>query len=269
LYIYLKQERNQMQWRKSKNFISLFVFMFLSFGQVVLTIAQNAESRRADVPPPSSESFSPATDLLSPWRSSRCARLGREMFGHSCVNYVGDEYVNNAIVTLYNEDGTVWRKIDLSAGSSQFPKDFLPFAVNWTATVTILRMVGESRSWYKVEINEDTRATKYARRDDKSWSRTSWEGWLYYSVNFELDENQAPLRDAPNGRVIPTSDSVKFDVVRFLKADGDWAYVEGNANPRMPNPEFHRGWLRWRNGRQILVGCYFNDFKVPSSVTEP
>ncbi len=53
-------------------------------------------------------------------------------------------------------------------------KDFIPFStdVRYGPLGVILRMVGESPIWYEVEINENTRATKFARRNDKAWSRT-------------------------------------------------------------------------------------------------
>ncbi len=85
-------------------------------------------------------------------------------------------------------------------------------------------------------------------------------------MNLYLDKDQAQLRDAPDGKIIASSESIKFERVKFLKAEGDWAYLEGIAKPQTPNPEIYIGWIRWRNGRNILVGYYFNQFKVPETL---
>jgi hypothetical protein len=71
------------------------------------------------------------------------------------------------------------------------------------------------------------------------------------------------LRDKPNGKVIEKSGDFEIDTVYFLKADGDWAYVRiGTVQPKIM-----KGWMRWRNGREFLVGCVFNNFKVPEPQT--
>ena len=253
-------------------FFCLSVFFIGSARHPVF--AQGIPNKRLrELPTPTSEDFSATSDLLAPWRGSKCALKGSEILHHLCVNYVGDQYVNNSVVTLYNSDGTIWRKLELNSPAPDYYQrtginDFVPFSTglaDWS-DIVILRMIGESPNWYKVEINESTRATKFARRNDKAWSRTNWEGWLYYSTNLYLDNGQAPLMDAPNGKIIAASESIKFERVHFLRADGDWAYVEGFANPRMPNPERYKGWLRWREGRKILVGCYFNGFKTSETL---
>jgi hypothetical protein len=254
-----------------KTFVFSCVLSFpLSLASMPILAQQVINYDAKDIPPPKAETFSATTDLLAPWRSSRCALKASEILNHLCVDYVGDEYVNASVVTLYNSDGTIWHKLELNVGAPGYfldagIKDFIPFSTSVPSYPhsIILRMAGESPNWYEVEINEDTKTTKYARRGDKAWSKTRWDGWLYKSVNLYLGQDQPPLRDAPNGKIIAASELIKFERVQFLKAEGDWAYVEGLANPRIPKPEFHRGWLRWRNGRNILVGCIFNSFKVP------
>lgn|ERR1043166_2866273 len=243
------------------------VIVVVFFTSIAGAIAHAQNIEKYIPPPPNREVFSPASDLLAPWRSSRCALKGREMLGQVCVNYGGADYRNNSVLLLYNEDGTTWRRFDLTVGSPGYPlkagvRDFVPFVTSGIGEVIILRIVGESRNWYKVEINENDRTTKFARRDDKTWSKTNWDGWLYYSVNLYLDETQDALRDSPNGKIIAASASIKFERVRFLKANGDWAYVEGMTDPH--TSMIYRGWIRWKNDRDILVGCYFNDFKVPT-----
>ena len=75
-------------------------------------------------------------------------------------------------------------------------------------------------------------------------------------TNLELALNHDPLRDAPDGRIIPVSADLKFNRVRFIRTDGDWAYVNGRelTNGTLTQPNF--GWIRWRRGRKILVGAF-------------
>lgn len=252
---------------------SVFSLCLLGFiiGQgMAPALAQQSQGNESDrISIPKLEDFLPANDLLAPWRSSKCALKGSEILNHLCVDYVGDEYVSASVVTLFNGDGTIWHRLELANSPGNYRRagitDFVPFSTgyNKSSDMVILRVVGESANWYQVEVNENTRETRYVRKDDKSWSRTKWDGWLFVSVNLVLADNQEPFRDRPDGKIIAASESIKFERVKFLKADGDWAFVEGISNPRMPNPQFHTGWIRWRKGRQILVGCIFNRYVAP------
>lgn len=223
---------------------------------------------KTDIPAPRTETFRDADALLAPWRSSRCALMGREILTKSCVGYLGDEYYRASRVVLYNSDGFVWRTLELNLDSEDYYgrqeiPDLSPFATSSPSGPQsfILRIVRKSSHWHEVEINENTRLTKFALRSDKQWAETPWDGWLYQGVNLYLAEDAEPLREEPDGRVIPGS--TDFDRVRFLEAKGDWAFVEGRSPRLSLNPTLVRGWLRWRDGRKILVGCYFNQFRPP------
>src|SRR4051812_34981530 len=83
--------------------------------------------------PPTSEKFSPASDLLAMWRISKCAVKGKEILGHACWGYGGDEYINSSRATLYNPDGSIWHRLELNPRSTTYYskvgiRDFIPFA---------------------------------------------------------------------------------------------------------------------------------------------
>ena len=245
------------------------VWLFLSLAIAVSFSGASIVHSQKSFSTPESQEFVSTDDLLAPWRSSRCALLGKEILNQLCVDYVGDDYLRMSKLDLFNADGSIWRTLELNIespdyfGNSKIP-EFLPFAKNFTGQTIVLRLVGVSEDWYKVEINENTQATRYARRADKAWSRTNWEGWLYKSVTLALADDHEPLRDAPGGKIIPAARTIRFKRVKFLRAEGEWAYIQGIASSNEPKPELYSGWLRWRDGRKILVGCYFNDQKAPA-----
>jgi hypothetical protein len=176
---------------------------------------------------------------------------------------------------LYDENGALWYRFSLSLAKDDFflkskKKGFLPLAPElreirdyepaFPPDLVILRMVGESEHWYEVEINEKTKETKFVLKNDPLWAKTRWSYWLYYGWNLKLDGNKVKLLDNPDGKIIETSADINFGEVKFLKADGDWAHVEGiDKNIK------YRGWIKWRDGRKFLVGCIFNDYKIPES----
>ena len=120
----------------------------------------------------------------------------------------------------------------------------------------VLRANGESEHWYRVIVNEETGDVAYILKTDPEWLKTTFEYWLNGSSILRPLGSFLPLLDTPNGKVIPATEGMIFDQLYFLKLDkpdGEWAYVETPENPIV-----HKGWIRWRNGREFLVDCYFS-----------
>lgn len=243
------------------------MLLFLITLGIGIVFPQNsADLNIASIPQPAEEEFQPATDLVSPWRSSGCNLMGMEFKEPNCYHVKNDMWRISDMLTLYNQDGTVWYRFSLAPQKSDYflknPKPgFLPFATPFSPepSVVLLRMVSESPNWYEVEVNEQTRATKFVSKNDPMWGTTKWSYWLYESVILKLDGTQY-LRDKPNGEVIAESANVQFDKVKFLKQNGDWAFVHEFAKPNG-----YHGWIRWRKGRDIMVGCLYNNNKVPET----
>lgn len=238
--------------------------------------AQNDAGPSEDkVLPASKEKFQEASDLVSPWRVSGCLvyTWGVDWTGEhpDCYRARGKEWLNAHYLTLYDSDGSIWYGFSLEPFDSGYfrknPRpDFSPLVKGKRETdeVVVLRMTGESKHWYEVEVNEQTRAVKYVLKSDPSWTKTTWDYWLYkgtqYSIGnfFTVGSDREMLRDRPNGKVIEKPGDFEVDRLFFLKMEGDWAYMQ------MPSAENRfRGWMRWRKGREFLVGCVFNNFTVP------
>lgn len=252
--------------------VCLIVLPALSGAETSVVFGQDRPVPSEKIPTPVSERFLATDDLLAPWRLSKCALERDDNLKHQCYDHAGYEYVNASVVALYNEDGSIWQRLELNFGAPGYfwkagIKDFVPFATNaqYGPDGIILRLVRESDHWYEVEINENTRTTKFALRGDQAWSRTKWDGWLYRSIALFLPPDHPPLCLSPDGPNDPALVSIRFERVRFLKADGDWAYVEGIGSPEMPNARSYKGWIRWRKGRSLLVGSFLNHYDVPDT----
>ena len=237
-----------------------FLALIIWSGSV---LAQNSEESQGNhIYSPAEEKFQKANDLVSPWRSSGCNLIYPEFREPGCYFVRDDVWRKSDILTLYNADGTVWYRFSLTYQSPDyFLKDtkmgFIPFATPYgysgSPQIVLLRMTSESADWYEVEVNENTRATKFVLKSDPMWATTKWSYWLYESGILRL-RGKHSLLDKPNGDVIKETSGYEIDKVKLLKVEGDWAYVGefGKVN------DYH-GWVRWRKGRDILVVCLYND----------
>lgn len=238
------------------------------------TVPANAEEA---IIPPAKEKFVESDDLVFPWRESDRACVNR-------VNYLGignigdcgqlitvDVYLKATTLTLYNADGTVWYTFSISSKDpkSKYFRDnkkigFKPFAAfpeDWPNTV-VLRMVGESPHWYEVEINEQSSATKFVLKSDPMWAKTTWDDLFTWSFTLEVNQDRNKLRDKPDGAVIKDYADLHFTRLLFKKLDGDWVYVEGRTDSMSASKY---GWIRWRKGREVIVGSILNDYKIPET----
>jgi len=233
--------------------LTLIIFAFFNC-QVFVAAQTDAESKDVKLLPPAEEKFQEATDLVAPWRSSGCSEINREFREPNCYVVTPKEWRSSDVLTLYNKDGLLWYQFSVNpANSNHFlrniKKEFLPFATYLSGPdAVILRMIGESSHWYEVEINEETRETKFVLKSDPMWAKTKWIYWLYEIKFLKFNDEQQSLLDKPDGKVIEASSDLQFYHFRFLKADGDWAYVEGIGLQKL-----YYGWIRWRKGRDMLI----------------
>lgn len=229
----------------------------LGFG-FLLVLAVNISSQvvssgGGDEPrSPKQEMFQKADGLVMPWRETRCTLS----YKIRCDEEFWQEFRKRHHLSLYNDDASLWYRFSIAPGNADNfrvrPRSsFMPLA---DIGGPILRLVAESENWYKVEINEKNREVKYVLKADNAWARVSWDFLLEAFPKIELDPNQTRLTDKPDGEIINAS----FSVVWFKESSGDWLKVMGLGG----RPVF--GWIRWRRGRDLLVGCVLNDFKVPT-----
>jgi hypothetical protein len=257
--------------------LSFFTLIFITLANLSI-YAQGNINAGEKILSPAEERFEKASDLISPWRESGCLKattaLHWQYENPDCTPVSGKQSAETHFLTLYNSDESIWYGFSLNCFNPAYfrkkPKqDFLPLATGFSEfdDYVVLRMTGESKHWYEVEVNEQTRAVKYVLKSDPTWAKTTWDYWLFkgnggqYADYFLVGSEREMLRDKPNGKVIERPGDFDVNRVDFLKADGEWAYV------RIYQSSF-KGWLRWRKGREFLVGCAFNNFKVPETMPD-
>jgi len=241
-----------------------------------VTSGQSTENRTNNpVPKPSDEEFEDSIDVVIPWRDSfkGCDGVWSAVKWPDCPRIGGKEMDERSMLKLYNGDGTIWYSFSVLHGSDGAPPDFVernadfrplaptPRADNLGSVV--LRLVAESPHWYRVEVNEQTRATKFILKSDPNWVKTSWGFLFNWSRRIYIDQDRVKLRDKPDGEIINEYAAFHYDALIFRKIEGDWLYVEGVRNFFTPN--LYYGWIRWRKGRDILVGSLLNHNKIPES----
>ena len=209
--------------------------------------------------PPQHESFRKKEALASPWRDSGCHRNAVQFREPGCKLIQGEEWKSANVMALYSSDGSPWFRFELAASCTaecygRQKVGFKPFAVpRSTGAVVLLRIVAESDSWLEVEVNEDTRETKFISKHDPMWSTTSYAYWILESERVRVGDGQS-LREKPAGDVIKEYSSRALDEVVVKAIEGDWVLVEDQGS----NEDMVQGWIRWKDGRNILVGCGLN-----------
>lgn len=175
-------------------------------------------------------------------------------------------YIAAHRLSIYDSDGGLWYQFSLDYDEPDYFKrkekqGFKPFSTVGSEApyIVVLRLSAESPNWYQVEVNEGTRDTKFIAKADPMWGRTKWTTWLNRSFNLHPDLRVNKLRESPGGKVIQEFAELKYTRMMFVKAEGDWALVDGNVHFKGS----YKGWIRWRRGREILVGWVLNDDKIP------
>lgn len=253
---------------------AVLFLLFLSLAVASVSAQSEASTVNDTVGLPNTEKFVAAEGAMIPWISSdHGCRVSSSVPTPDCRIVTMAEYLAMPVLTLHNSDGSIWYQVIVNYDSPDHylrkPKaDFKPYAakelLDDLSDSLVLRMVAESPHWYQVEVNEDTHATKYILKSDKAWSKVGWAFFFSWSFNVQVDQNRVKLRDKPDGQVIKEYEDLYYDRLKFLKLDGDWMYVEGIREARL----LYYGWIRWRKGRDILVGSVLNNNKIPKSANE-
>lgn len=242
----------------------LFAYLFIALNVYCTLInAQNAiEVKNTQLPPPSpnEERFEKSDGIVLPSRSVGCHSLNYSIRERTCREITQEEWHNTAVVTLYNENGTVWYRYTHKPKSiyskQNEPEEhflynkmgFIPLAMIGDI-VSILRLVSESEHWYQVEVDIETKATRFVLKSDPRWAKKDWSYFLTEVKHFDLVEEQS-LRDKPQGKVSEAIADLKFSAVRFLKVDKDWAYVEAELKGEK---KLYQGWVQWRKEDELLI----------------
>lgn len=260
--------------RKSTNAKTIFKGSFSSFFLLTLffltinILAQNNQANENEIPIPSSEIFKEISGLIASGRF-----MGTRPNGGS----VASNHPETEIGSIYNKDGVLWYQFSIYPNSPlYYPQNtkegFSPFNIFKRALFDefFFRLVAESPNWYEVEINEKTQKTKYIARNDHFFAKTTYEYWVRPGSRtvpgsyIRVDNKSVPLLNGINGEKIDDYIEGKNNTYHVVEIKGDWIQVRQNDGNKSETERI-RGWVRWRDGRKILVGCYFNNWKIPEN----
>ncbi len=219
--------------------------------------------------PPSKETFKAADGLIVPWRDTGCNIIALKFREPECYEVSAKEWLAHSILSIYNADGSNWYTLNVQISAEDHfsvnPKQgFIPFSVyptvRYASDGVLLRLVKESKNWYEVEINEQTRETKFILKDNsKQWGKSTFDYWLYEGrfVEINPDKRAQQFFEEPNGKKLEDFE-IPLKYGKILKVENEWVKVEITEDFSV--------WLRWKKGRDILVGCVFNEHKYPEII---
>ena len=233
---------NHHPYSLRNNLAPVFLALFFITVFYAQSSAQSVADKNEDkIVPPADEEFQEVDALASPWWSSGCISVDKKLQDPNC-KVISDTRWNDVSLSLYNPDGSVWYSFSLGEESPNYfvkyrqiinkpefiryrKEGFSPLGTPgvWFPGAVVLRMVGESPHWYKVEVNEETRDVRYILKSDSLWVKKSWDYWLFRgnevsgSNYFLADKERALLRDKPDGKVIEDPDIQKLRACEFSR----------------------------------------------------
>ncbi len=242
---------------------------------------------QSEPPPPRNERFVPADGLMFPERSLEltCGPTSL-MYRPDCP--VGRRIDQQHILEILDDDGSLWYRFSVYQPDPayfinvetlefvnpdfkplglglKYPFEASPIGIRPDKTKrpafprqVVLRLVAESPNWSEVEVNEDTRLRKYISKQDPFWARIGWQDVfsISYGGYIVIDSTKTNVLDKPDGKPVNIAcEKIRYLQLLFSSLDGDWMEVNKGKS-------HCHGWIRWRNGRDILVGSHLNGYEV-------
>lgn len=268
-------------------YVSSVVFLGICFLLTAAAARGQDANAPSDRPSPKEERFVPADGLMFPERSLELTCGPTSLLNRSDCP-IGRRIDQQHILQIQDDDGSLWYRFSVYQPDPayfinvqtlefvnpdfkplgmglKYPFEASPLGIRLDKTKrpafprqVVLRLVAESPNWYEVKVNEDTRLRKYISKQDPYWARIGWQdvfsishgGWIV------IDSTRVSVLDKPDGRPVTTPcEKDKYRRLLFSSLDGDWMEVNKGKS-------HCHGWIRWRNGRDILVGSHLNGYEV-------
>ncbi len=271
--------------------------VFVGLWVIFSAVAGKGQDAEVSMEPllPKDERFVPADGLIFPERSLilTCG-VTSVLKRPDCPPPDSRRIDQQHILEIQDSDGSLWYRFSVYRNDPAYfidletrefvKKDFKPlgpgiwYYADYTLPTTrldksrvakfpthvILRLVSESPNWYEVEVNDDTRLKKYVSKRDPLWVKIGWQDVfsINHGAHIVIDTTTTIVLDKPNGTPIsPPCGKTEYQRLLFSSLEEDW--IEVNKG----HSQCH-GWIRWRNGRDILVGSHLNGYEVVNPKNE-
>lgn len=249
-------------------FIAVILFVLLA-GSVWSQTTDEAVDNK--VHPPEKEDFTNSSDLLQPNINRVCEISPSDpRYLELCDSVTPKDIEANHRLSLYNEDGSLWYRFSIipkypdsfigertqSDHGKMRKEGFSPFfsdrGFDEARAQLVLPIRRESKNWYEVEVNQNTKETKYAPKFIPTmWQKITLSHWYWSCRRLEFDGAVLKLHDKPNGTRRLATEFIDFTFGHYQRTETDWVLVltEGLGVR-------YFGWIRARQDDQILVKCY-------------
>jgi hypothetical protein len=156
---------------------------------------------------------------------------------------------NQRKVSLYNNNGSIWKSFVLSTAALSDSIDF--FAYSPDNFLLVLRCIDSTALFYEVVVNETVGTKKFIKRNDPTFEFQTWDQHVLLAFSVEFNDNVNPIRKHPTD----TSLTVKKDEEEFyhpVLVNGNWMQIKWGYDG-----EWEFGWIKWRDKDTLLVELFY------------
>ncbi len=169
-------------------------------------------------------------------------------------------------IPLYDKEGNIWHEFVFNEDVLELQKDkkpderFKPYYPykSFEYSNPVVRIKGISDYYYEILINEKTEEPKYIKKSNSFVHYAWFDAYITFSDKISFNSKTNPIRETPNGRILEVvlSDDDQFRP-KVWKMKGDWIEIVSVESKKYEDSEI-KGWIRWKQGRKILVGYMLN-----------
>jgi hypothetical protein len=176
----------------------------------------------------------------------------------------------NGLIHIYDEFGNIWNTINYYSDSkesmSKPVNEFHPYSFRASDFELKMRCTRKSNDWYEVIVQDESspKVKKYIKANDPLFKFQTWEKYILNFSWVVFDQEKNPIFQSPNGK---KKDVLLSKEMRFapIGMKGDWIKIrldknsDNNTKIKQPQKtdENISGWIKWRNGDEILVYEYY------------
>lgn len=165
---------------------------------------------------------------------------------------------------IYDSKGEIWSEFAFDGDDSELEvvgnPEIKPLAFHSDYDLLDFRITRVSRTWIEIIVNEVTKERKYVRGLTSSGILT-WAQYL--GGKFAVDVHSQWILDQPADTRIFSPDYTEHRV-EPVEVRGDWLKVrcvvrkpsDSNIGEGVPAGESIEGWVKWRNGDDILITVF-------------
>lgn len=152
---------------------------------------------------------------------------------------------------IYNENGTLWKQLDIADFSSNSKDSILPFALSPDNFLLVFKCRNIVNDNYEIIVNEELGLKKYIKKNDKNFIFETWEKHILAAFSVEFNSQTNPIYSEPS----IVSNIIAKDNDEFyypVQVKDDWLKIKWGENDNL-----NYGWIKWRSENKILIELFY------------